>query len=343
MRATRDGRVYFVDNNSRTTTWKDPRSTTKFQTLQGHKGEVLCMAISSNGQQIATGGEDQKIRIWDADSGSLVGDPLNLPNSSSVTSVSFSLDDLLMVIGSSDGVVQVCDTKLNKSIIKSLGHTLAVRSAMFSPSGSLIASVSDDKTCRLWDPRTGDMVTEPLRGHTKAVRLVCFSADSTRLATGSSDRTIRVWDVQSGALICKPLGDLQNSPRMLAFTNDGKRIVGGSKERQFCIWSAESGALLSGPTALIGRSVLASLFRPDCHGLTASPNGLWLATGNLNFIVVRMARATDFQIWDPDTGKRVITDRVGRGGFIKCLVFSPDGKRLFIGDSDSNIEVYALT
>jgi hypothetical protein len=356
MRMTATGRTYFVDHNTKKTSWYPPTSgsegppgyenlptpttTTKFQTLRGHNGAVLCMAVSSNGERVATGGEDQTIRIWDADSGSLVGDPLE-GNASSVTCVAFSPDDMLIVSGSDDGGVRVWDRKLNKIVVHSSGHTDTVRSVVFSPSGSLIASVSDDKTCRIWDSRTGNMVKGPLQGHSQAVRSVCFTADSTRVATGSSDRTIRLWDVQSGAPICQPLKGLKNSTRMLAFTKDGKRVVGGSKERRFCIWNAESGALISGPDVRIGRSVLASLFRPDCHCLTASADGLWLATGTLSANIFK-TDDMNIQFWDPDTGKRVrMTDRANNG-LIKCLAFSPDGRRVFIGDGDSNIEVYSM-
>gem|GEM_PF-1608352 len=74
-------------------------------------------------------------------------------------------------------------------------HERKVNSVAFSGDGSRLASTSTDRTLRLWDPATGELI-RTLAGHERVVTAVAFSRDGSRLASASDDRTVRLWDMR---------------------------------------------------------------------------------------------------------------------------------------------------
>ena len=66
-----------------------------------------------------------------------------------------------------------------------------------APDGSWLATVSDDRTARVWNSDTATL-RHTLSGHTDRVNAVAISPDGRWLATVSDDRTARVWDAQNG-------------------------------------------------------------------------------------------------------------------------------------------------
>src|SRR6266576_1166993 len=101
-----------------------------------------------------------------------------------------------------------------------------VISVAFSPDGTRIVSGSNDRTIRVWDAHSGDVVAGPFEGHTSSVRSVAFSPDGTCIVSSSSDRTSRVWDAHSGDIVAGPF---EGHTSYVTSVADGTRILSGSE------------------------------------------------------------------------------------------------------------------
>ncbi|HEY9874810.1 MAG TPA: hypothetical protein V6D12_15335 [Candidatus Obscuribacterales bacterium] len=70
-----------------------------------------------------------------------------------------------------------------------------------SPNGQILAGADSikDKTIKLWDLRTGQLLRT--MGHCHSVVAVAFSSDGQTLVSGSEDTTIKIWDLRTGELL----------------------------------------------------------------------------------------------------------------------------------------------
>jgi WD40 repeat protein len=75
-------------------------------------------------------------------------------------------------------------------------HTKDVNSVAFNNNG-LLASGSDDRTIKIWNTTTRElMLVNTLKGHTAGVLVVAFNWDGL-LASGSVDGTIKLWNTST--------------------------------------------------------------------------------------------------------------------------------------------------
>jgi WD40 repeat protein len=97
--------------------------------------------------------------------------------------------------------VLVWDVASGKELVRFQPHRDAVNGLCFSPDGTMLATASNDNTCKLFDLRRRREVTT-LRGHLLSLFSVCFSPDGRRLAahtggTGTTGSGIIIWDLET--------------------------------------------------------------------------------------------------------------------------------------------------
>ena len=117
---------------------------------------------------------------------------------------------------------------------------------MWSPTGSTIASASDDGTIKLWNTTTAEC-DSTLNGHSSHVTSVAWNNDGTKLASGSYDTTVRIWSVGSaGTFECEStLTGHSSAVRAVTWNPDGSMLASGSEDNTIKLWDAQSGKEIS--------------------------------------------------------------------------------------------------
>ena len=116
---------------------------------------------------------------------------------SDVVTLDFSLDDKILVSGSTDGTICVWDLATGAArqtffgVEPEYSHP-AVTSVMISPNGQYVAVGSMDTVIRIWDINSDDLV-ERLEGHWGYVYGVAWMPDGKSLVSGGLDATVKYW------------------------------------------------------------------------------------------------------------------------------------------------------
>jgi WD40 repeat protein len=283
---------------------------------------VGAVAFSPDGHCLVSGSADKTLRLWDAQTGQPIGEPLR-GHEGSVLSVAFSPDGTRLVSGSDDETLRLWDVQTRQPLGLPLrGHERWVSSVAFSSDGCRLVSGSADKTIRLWDVQTGQPLGAPLQGHEGWVSSVAFSPDGTRLVSGSHDQTLRLWDAQTGQPLGESLRGHEGWVLSVAFNPDGRRLVSGSADKTLRLWDAQTGQPLG--ESLRGHEgwVLSVAFSPD---------GCRLSSGSDD---------ETLRLWDVQTGLPLGEPLRGHGGSVSSLACSRDGRRLVSGSADKTLRLW---
>ncbi|XP_065068957.1 probable cytosolic iron-sulfur protein assembly protein CIAO1 homolog [Rhopilema esculentum] len=122
------------------------------------------------------------------------------------------------------------------------GHEERVWNLAWSPSGSLLATCSGDKTIRIWGKEGEKWVCKTIldEGHTRTIRSVIWSPCGNMLASASFDGTVTIWNRSSGEFeSIATLEGHENEVKSCSWNSSGSLIATCSRDKSVWIWEVE--------------------------------------------------------------------------------------------------------
>ena len=130
--------------------------------MKEHKGHVLSIAFSPDGQTIASSSEDTTIKIWSLENGECINTlegHKNRVRSILYASISITSEqvDQIIVTGSDEGIIKMWDS-LGKCQKTLSAHENRIWSMAFSLEEQSLMTASGDETIKVWNINTGEYI-----------------------------------------------------------------------------------------------------------------------------------------------------------------------------------------
>jgi WD40 repeat protein len=293
------------------------------QVLTGHDGMVTAIAISPDGQTLASASVDRSIKLWDLDTGHLLhtfsGRSLwsGTGHSDRVNALTFSPDSQIVISASDDGTIKQWDITTQKLISTLPGYGWVISAIAASQDGHTLTSAGGDGVIQIWDLETDELITS-LMQHRDRVSGLLISPDGQTLISSSYDRTIRLWNLNNDLLL-NTLKAHADRVSAIAVSPDWRTLVSGSWDKTLKIWDLAYGAQL--------KVIAAHRDRISCVAI--HPDGDWIASGSED---------SSIKLWDLETGDRLQTLRHAWG--VTAIAFTSDGELLVSASADETIKIW---
>lgn len=265
-------------------------------TLRGHKDIIFRIAWSPDGQTLASGSNDNIIRLWNPKTGRLLrAFAGNVADG--ISSVAWSPDGQMLASGSWDKGVKLWEVKTGQ-LLRGLGRkpSRVSGTVAWSPDGKNIAAAGERTIC-LWNAET-KRLSRTLSAHPRLVSSVAWSPDSRMLASVGEHDFIKLWDAKTGQLL-RELGGNEVWIVSVAWSLDGQTLATGNSDGAIRLWEAATGqpiAVLEGHTGFI-RSIAFSF---DNRLLASKSNDnvrVWHCDSGNNVAV--LDEPTSHHYWPP--------------------------------------------
>jgi periodic tryptophan protein 2 len=242
---------------------------------------LTCSAYSPDGQLLATGGGDGKVRIWRGEGGGSMSSSECVATFTEhvgpITALAFTKQGHVLISASQDGSVRAFDV-LRFRAFKLLRPPQPVQfsSLAVDCAGEIVAAGTlDSHEIYLWSLQTGQLV-DVFSGHSGPITSLAFEPTRGRLlASGSWDKSVRIWDIYAGP-DAKAYGDPfthETDILSMSFRPDGVELTVATLAGHLVTWSVEGGMILStidGRLDIGTKALAGAAFHTICHSADGS-------------------------------------------------------------------------
>ena len=293
--------------------------------------EFHSCALSPNGAVLATGHNEELIRLWDVATGKLTRE---FSVRGFTHFLAFEPDGRTITSVNRDGILGAWDTAAGKESCAG-GFTLGGRAgpcllfvrptAGWSPALDTGGRSMSSDTLRIWDAATGEHVQTIRFESRKLSDFIAFSPDGKTVASSSGDgKTVRLWDVETGKEKLRRASH-QGPVLSVAFGPDDKRIASTAIDGTLMLWDVGSGRQLrvvpdaypsqwdqTTDAAKIRRINLARI-----RSVSFTPGGESM---------ISISNGGELRLWDVANGKEVRRMQLERIAPISAVAFGRGGK-----------------
>ncbi len=172
------------------------------RTLTGHREAIVSIIITNDGQRLATADATREVKVWETASGrELATFHFPPPAEYNLFAMAFSPDGR-QLLAAYDAIIHQLELPGGRELRRLTGHAKDIAALTFSPDGKRLASVSEDRTARLWDWATG---RELAAFHTELNPVsIGFARDGRTLMTVTSRYVLNQWHAGSSATTQTP-------------------------------------------------------------------------------------------------------------------------------------------
>ncbi len=282
------------------------------KTFVGQNSELTALAWSPNGVQIASGGLDGSVRLWDVSTGAVAW---SAQFTGRANSLEFSPNGVYVAGCADDSSIVIWNASTGAQQARLAGHKNKVNSISWL-GNTILASGSNDKTVLVWDVVT-QKVIDTIKSATEAVYSVAYSPDSKTLAIGSADNKLRLRDLASSTeKVISSTGQVKS----IAWSPDSKSIAISTSDMQIYVYDAASNAEI--------KKINAALW---VNSISWSPDGSRIISGN-----------NDGSMFVWEVGLWTLKEFSLSKSAVNCAKWGPVGPVVATVNSDSIARIYVL-
>lgn len=282
---------------------------------EGISFDVHCLEITEDDKYIVAGSTDQKVCVWDVESGNRISSYFH---GDGLYDVAVSKDGKIITSVGVDRKVYIAELETGK-VLKRLPHADEIHTVAIDPNGQYIVAGGYDNVVYVWGFNTLDVgnlqvidkdnaadvkLIGKLNYHEGWVFDADISHDNTKIASAERGEIIKVniCDVKSKSVIQS--FEMEQAPVEIRFSSNDRYLLCKGEMGDLCIWD------------ILEREVIYSSKENDEEVISVdiSSDDKYLVTGG---------RHGEVKLWDFET-MEILKQAKFDDEFITQTVFSPD-------------------
>ncbi|ODV90521.1 hypothetical protein CANCADRAFT_2248 [Tortispora caseinolytica NRRL Y-17796] len=169
----------------------DQGSTCKaLYTRKAHDKDINAIDVAPNDKTFATASQDRSVKIWDTDSGEIIG--ILKGHKRGVWSVKYSKYDKVIATCSGDMTAKLWNLNDYTCLKTFEGHSNSVLRVLFITEGHQLATSGGEGLVKVWNVKSGECDVT-LDAHEDKVWSLAAKEDGRVLVSGSGDSVLTIW------------------------------------------------------------------------------------------------------------------------------------------------------